>query len=75
MSEFIVRRCRGSALVAVDPALTDLAVSFAGEYGLSGYDAAYVAAATSNGWTLVSTDIADLVSNGLAITPDAALYP
>lgn len=75
LSEFIVRRCRGSALVAADPALMDFAVSIAGEHGLTAYDAAYVATATSNGWTLVSGDIADLVSKGLAITPDAALYP
>ena len=39
------------------------------------YDAAYVAAARRNGWTLVSTDIADLASKGLAVTPDAADYP
>ena len=42
---------------------------------LTAYDAAYVAAARRNGWTLVSADIADLVSKGLAVTPDAAVYP
>jgi len=53
----------------------DLAVSIAGEKGLSAYDAGYVAAANLNGWALVSADIADLVSKGLAVTSDAALYP
>ncbi len=45
------------------------------EHGLSAYDAAYVAASRRDGWTLVSTDIRDLVSKGLAVTPDAADYP
>ena len=45
------------------------------EHGLTAYDAAYVAAARRHGWTLVSTDIRDLVSKGLAVTPDAADYP
>lgn len=75
LSEFMVKRCRRPGLVAVDPALMDLATSIAKDKGLSAYDAAYVAAANGNGWTLVSADIADLVSNGLAVTPDAALYP
>lgn len=75
MAEFIARRCSGETLVSADPSLMDHAVSVAKEHGLTAYDAAYVAASTSNGWTLVSADIADLVSNGLAVTPDAALYP
>lgn len=75
ISELMRRRCRGTAFVAADPALVDLAVTIAEEHGLTAYDASYVAAATTNGWTLVSVDIADLVSKGLAVTPDAALYP
>ena len=43
------------------------------EHRLSAYDASYVAAAFIEGWTLVSTDIRDLVSKDLAITPDAAV--
>ncbi len=43
------------------------------EHGLTAYDAAYVAAARRHGWTLVSADVADLVSKGLAVTPDAAV--
>lgn len=73
--ELMMRRCRPDGPLAADPGLLDLAVSIAGEHRLTSYDAAYVAAATSNGWTLVSSDIADLVSRGLAVTPDAALYP
>ena len=42
-------------------------------YRLTSYDAAYVAVARRHDWTLVSTDIRDLVSKGLAITPDAAV--
>ena len=45
------------------------------EYGLTAYDAAYVAAARRCGWQLVSLDLRDLVSKGLAVTPDAADYP
>jgi predicted nucleic acid-binding protein len=45
------------------------------EHGLTAYDAAYVAAARRNGWQLVSLDVRDLVSKGLAVTPDAAVYP
>jgi len=43
------------------------------EHNLTSYDAAYVAVARRHDWTLVSTDIRDLVSQGLAITPDAAV--
>ncbi|HEV2790616.1 MAG TPA: type II toxin-antitoxin system VapC family toxin [Solirubrobacterales bacterium] len=74
MAELIVKRCSGESLVAADPDLMGMATSVAGEHGLTAYDASYVAAATSNGWTLVSADIADLVSKGLAVTPDDADY-
>lgn len=57
----------------VGPDLIDHAVDVASEHALTAYDAAYVAAARRNGWTLVSTDIADLVSKGLAVAPDAAV--
>lgn len=70
----IVDRCARN-LVRVDPELLAAAVHDAREHGLTGYDAAYVAAARRYGWTLVSADIADLVSKGLAVTPDAADYP
>jgi predicted nucleic acid-binding protein len=70
----IVTRCE-RRLVSIDEELASTAARVAAEHGLSAYDAAYVAAARSHGWTLVSTDIRDLVSKGLAVTPDAADYP
>ena len=48
-------------------------IEIAVEYRLTSYDAAYVAAARRHDWQLVSTDIRDLVSKGLAVTPDAAV--
>lgn len=66
--------CR-ERILAVDRGLLDSALEVAAEHGLTAYDAAYVAAARRHGWTLVSTDIRDLVSKGLAVTPDAADYP
>lgn len=70
----LVRRC-GEQLIAIDPGLAESAVEIATEHGLTAYDASYVAAARRHDWTLVSTDIADLVSKGLAVAPDAADYP
>lgn len=70
----IADRCARN-LVRADANLLKAAVGQAEEHELTGYDAAYVAAANINGWTLVSADIADLVSKGLAVTPDAAVYP
>jgi predicted nucleic acid-binding protein len=72
--EMLASRC-GRDIVAVDPKLASSAVQVGAEHGLTAYDAAYVAVARRNGWTLVSADIADLVSKGLAVAPDAADYP
>lgn len=72
MLETIAIRC-GERIVRADPGLLVAALDHAAEHGLTVYDAAYVAVAKSNGWTLVSTDIADLVSQGLAVAPDAAV--
>jgi len=69
----LIHRCCRDRILAVDPELLDSALGHAVEHGLTAYDAAYVAAARRFGLTLVSTDIADLVSKGLAITPDAAV--
>jgi predicted nucleic acid-binding protein len=74
LSALIAKRC-GENLVAVDTDLVESALGIAAEHGLTAYDAAYVAAARRHGWTLVSADVADLVSKGLAVTPDAADYP
>jgi predicted nucleic acid-binding protein len=70
----ILRTC-GEDLVRVDAALADEVADVASEHALSAYDAAYVAAARRHGWQLVSLDVRDLVSKGLAVTPDAAVYP
>jgi predicted nucleic acid-binding protein len=70
----ILHTC-GEDLVRVDRALGEEIAKVVSEHGLSAYDAAYVAAARRNGWQLVSLDIRDLVSKGLAVTPDAADYP
>jgi predicted nucleic acid-binding protein len=74
LSRLIVKRC-GDQVLRVDLDLVDAAIDVAFTHGLTAYDAAYVAAARRYGWTLVSADIADLVSKGLAVTPDAAVYP
>lgn len=68
----ILARCR-NRFVRVDRDLVDLSLELAVEHGLTAYEAAYVAAARRNDWTLVSTDIRDLVSKGLAVAPDAAV--
>ena len=67
-------RCEGR-IVSIDAGLIDAGLTVVAEHGLSAYDAAYVAAARRHDWQLVSTDIRDLVSKGLAVTPDAADYP
>jgi predicted nucleic acid-binding protein len=68
---------RGSAHppFRADVTLLEDGLDLMSEHGLSAYDAAYVAAARRNGWQLVSLDVRDLVSKGLAVTPDAAVYP
>jgi predicted nucleic acid-binding protein len=74
LSRLILARC-GERVVRIDERMTVEAAEVAAEHGLTAYDAAYVAASRRFGWTLVSADIADLVSKGLAVAPDAALYP
>jgi predicted nucleic acid-binding protein len=69
----ILARC-GENILAGDVDLVVSAISIASEHGLTAYDAAYVAAARRHGWRLVSADIADLVSKGLAVAPDEADY-
>jgi predicted nucleic acid-binding protein len=70
----LLRTC-GEELARMDHALGEEVVKVVSEHGLTAYDAAYVAAARRNGWQLVSLDVRDLVSKGLAVTPDAAVYP
>jgi predicted nucleic acid-binding protein len=59
-------------LVRATRALVADVARLAGEHGLSAYDAAYVAAAASVGARLVSCDVKDLVSSGLALLPGQA---
>lgn len=66
------------AACARPPAQVDIdtisaAVEIAAEHKLTAYDAAYVAVARRQGWTLVSTDLKDLVSRELALAPNAAV--
>lgn len=70
----IISTC-GDELARMDQTLGDEVVKIVSEHGLTAYDAAYVAAARRNGWQLVSLDVRDLVSKGLAVTPDRADYP
>lgn len=77
--EKAVGMCRSAAsrcqerLVRVDLDLVESIAWIAAEHELTSYDAAYVAVARRHDWQLVSTDIKDLVSKGLAITPGAAV--
>jgi predicted nucleic acid-binding protein len=73
MCDVIGARCQQGRLLRVQPDLIGEALDVMQEHGLTAYDAAYVAAARRKGWTLVSIDIADLVSKGLAVAPDAAV--
>ncbi|MGH9127544.1 MAG: PIN domain-containing protein [Acidimicrobiales bacterium] len=56
-------------LIRADAALMADAAGIAREHEISAYDAAYVAAARSHGARLVSCDVRDLVSKGLAALP------
>lgn len=75
------RRLRGlvaalgddGGLVRADEALVAGAADLAARHRLSSYDAAYVAAASAIGARLVSCDMRDLVSVGLALSPAEAV--
>lgn len=72
MVRLILARCQ-ERIAAVDAPLLELTADLAAEHGLTAYDAAYVAASRTHGWQLVSLDLRDLVSKGLAVAPDAAV--
>ena len=55
-----------------DEDLLNEAATMAARHDLTVYDGAYVAAARRRGWTLVSGDLRDLVTPGLALSPDTA---
>lgn len=58
-------------VVGVDGLIAASARAIAVEHDLSTYDAAYVAAARATEATLVSCDVRDLVSRGLAVAPSS----
>ena len=60
-------------LVRVEGTLLAEAVALADGEGLSVYDAGYVVGAARAGAQLVSCDVRDLVSRGLAVIPEQAL--
>jgi predicted nucleic acid-binding protein len=62
----------GGLVVANNPLLRD-AAELAERHGISVYDASYVVAAALRGRRLVSCDVRDLVSKGLAVLPEAAV--
>ncbi len=59
-------------LLRADASLLASAATIADDFGISVYDAAYVAAARHHGAQLVSCDVRDLVSRGLALLPGGA---
>lgn len=65
----ILERC-GETLVRADAQLAEQTLAATAEHALTAYDAAYVATARHRGWTLVSTDLGDLVRPALALAPD-----
>jgi predicted nucleic acid-binding protein len=61
----------GGLVVSDNPLLRD-AAEVAERHGISVYDASYAAAASLRGRRLVSCDVRDLVSKGLAVLPEEA---
>jgi predicted nucleic acid-binding protein len=59
--------------VRADSSLLVTAQAIATDHGISVYDAAYVAAARGSQAELVSCDVRDLVSKGLARLPGQAV--
>jgi predicted nucleic acid-binding protein len=68
----LVRLACPDTLEAVDDDLIRTAAAIAHQEGLTVYDAAYIAAAREHGWTLLSCDVADLVTPGHAVLPGDA---
>lgn len=65
----ILERC-GDHVARADAQLAEETVPIIAQYGITAYDAAYVAVTRRHDWTLISTDIKDFVSRGLALAPD-----
>ena len=62
-----------ATLQRADEELLHQAADIAARHELTAYDSAYVAAGRRRGWTLVSGDLRDLVTPGLAVSPDTAI--
>lgn len=67
--EAVDRISEDGGVVTSTRALLTRAAQLAEEHAISVYDAAYVAAASQSGGRLVSCDIRDLISKGLASRP------
>ncbi|MGC8473287.1 MAG: hypothetical protein ACP5PW_02620 [Candidatus Dormibacteria bacterium] len=63
---------RDGGLLRADASLLASAAAIADEWRISVYAAAHVAAARHHGAQLVSCDVRDLVSRGLALLPGGA---
>lgn len=72
LSERVELACVGR-LVRSDSELIGGATTIATTHSISVYDATYVAASQACRWPLVSNDVRNLVSNGLAVLPRDAL--
>jgi predicted nucleic acid-binding protein len=73
--EAIDRISGDGGIIPSTTTLLSRAAKLADEHAISVYDAAYVAAADQAGGTLVSCDIRDLVSKGLASGPASVHEP
>jgi predicted nucleic acid-binding protein len=71
--EVVERISKDGGVLASTATLLARAAELAQEHDLSVYDASYVAAAMQIGATLVSCDVRDLVSRGLADSPATRL--
>ncbi len=69
LGERVAAVASDGGLIRADASLLANAAALAEEHGISVYDAAYVAAAQGSGHQLVSCDVRDLVSRGLASLP------
>jgi len=69
----LVRLACPDTLERADDELLREAAAIADRRELTVYDGAYVAAGHRRGWTLVSGDLGDLVTPGLAVSPESAI--
>lgn len=75
LSARVVAVAEDGGLRRADASLLRKGAAIAEQHGISVYDAAYVAAARDGGGQLVSCDVRDLVSRGLACLPAEVTVP